>query len=123
MSATHSRFGAAAVNCRLTKSAGRWSAVSVMVVNTGLPRCTPRNPALRIKRRVCSRPTTQPRRVNGLMHLLDPVHREVLAVHGAQVGDQLFVANLAVGCRPAPGCPVAAGGEEPPGLLLARCGR
>jgi hypothetical protein len=72
MSATHKRFGIEALNWRLTRSAGRAAAGLVMVVNTGLPRCTPRRPALRINRRVCSLPSIQPRRVIAACIFLTP---------------------------------------------------
>lgn len=35
-------------------------------------------------------------------------------MHGAQVGDEPFVADLAIGCRAHPCGAVASGGEEPP---------
>ena len=47
----------------------------MIVVNTGFPRCTPRRPALRINRRVCSRPRRQPRRFMACVHLEHAVDR------------------------------------------------
>lgn len=112
MSATHIRFGLLALNWRLTRSAGRWSAGSVTVVNTGLPRCTPRSPALRSNRRVCSLPRCQPLRFMAWCILFDPVDPVIVAVHPAQVGDELLIADLAIRRRPGPGGPITSGGEE-----------
>lgn len=72
MSATHSLLGEGALNWRLSRSAGRLAAGSVIVVNTGFQRCTPRNPALRINLRVCSLPRCQPRRVIAACIFLAP---------------------------------------------------
>jgi hypothetical protein len=46
------------------------------------------------------------------VHLLDPVDRVVLSVHGGQLGHQLFIADLPVRRRAGPRGPIASRGKE-----------
>lgn len=62
VSATHSRFGAGALNWRETRSAGRAAASSVMVVRLTFPRTAPASPAAFISRSTVQRATTVPSR-------------------------------------------------------------
>ena len=63
-SATHSRFGAPAVNCRFTRSAARTPSLSWTVVCTVFPRTAPARPMWRISRSTRHRPTSIPSRRN-----------------------------------------------------------
>ena len=55
-------FGAGAWNCRLTWSSGQGTALSLMVVRTGLPRITPCKPRSRMSRSTVHRATPKPSR-------------------------------------------------------------
>jgi hypothetical protein len=67
-------------------------------METGLPRCIPLRQDLRISRRVCSRARCQPWRFMAWCILLPLYAEKFFRVHDMQAGDDLFVADLAVGC-------------------------
>ena len=61
-SATHSRSGAAGLNWRRTRSAGRAAAAAGTVVRTRFPRRAPARPSSRISRSTVHRATGVPSR-------------------------------------------------------------
>ena len=63
MCVTHNRLGLDAANWRSTRSLGRSTVSSVMVVRLNLPRRTPTSPRLLIRRATRSRPTSIPSRL------------------------------------------------------------
>jgi hypothetical protein len=64
-SATHSSFGRTAVNCRVTRSAGRAAAVSGIVVTVNFrPPTAPARPRRRIRRATVPRATACPSRLS-----------------------------------------------------------
>ena len=71
-SETQSAFGRVAWNWRLTWSSGRGADLSLIVVRTGLPRITPRNPMPRISRSTVQRATSKLSRCNCRQTLRTP---------------------------------------------------
>jgi hypothetical protein len=63
-SATHSRFGAPAANCRFTRSDALSASGSDTVVRTAFPRTAPVRPSPRMSRSTRARPTGIPSRFN-----------------------------------------------------------
>jgi hypothetical protein len=93
MSATHRRLGWAARKRRWTRSAGVAADGSGDGGEHRLAPLHPRVSPLFSSTDGSARGRRSSPALHGLMHFEHPIHRIVLLVHGAQVGDQLLIAD------------------------------